>query len=237
MVGQAYFSVGQVSKGEEMSRRATALFMKDKRTENVAGSLLTLAGDQSLLGKCTEAKQNTTVALAQSRGRTILGNAALTFAICGDTAQSQSLLDEMEKNYPLDTALSSLAAPVVRAVMERRRGNYEQAIRLLETVRTYDMSFIIGSVNNYQRGYLYLDLKRGAEARREFQTILDKRGCDIFSPARSLAYLGLARAAAMSGDIPASRKAYQDFFALWKDADPSLAPLSEARKEYEKLTA
>jgi len=218
-----------------MSRRATALFTKDKRAENVAGSLLTLAGDQSLLGKCQDAKQNATAALAQSRGRTILGNAALTFAVCGDIAQSQSILDEMEKNYPLDTALNSLAAPVVRAVIERSRGNYEQAVRLLETVRTYDMSFIVGSNNNYQRGYLYLDLKKGAEARREFQTILDKRGCDLFSPARSLAHLGLARAAAMSGDMAASRKAYQDFFALWKDADTNLTPLMEARKEYEKL--
>ena len=99
------------------------------------------------------------------------------------------------------------------------------------------MSFLIGASNNYQRGYLYLDLKKGAEARREFQTILDARGCDIFSPARSLAYLGLARAAAMSGDVAASRKAYQDFFALWKDADSNLAPLVEARKEYEKLTS
>ena len=236
VVAQAYFSLGQMSKGEEIGRRAMALYMKDKRTENVAGSLLTLAGDQSLLGKCQDAKQNATAALAQSRGRTILGNAALTFAVCGDIAQSQSILDEMAKNYPLDTALNSLAAPVVRAVIERSRGNYEQAIRLLEQVRTYDMSFIIGSNNNYLRGYLYLDLKKGAEARREFQTILDKRGCDIFSPARSLAYLGLARAAAMSGDTAASRKAYQDFFALWKDADPNLAPLAEARKEYEKLT-
>ena len=237
VVAQAYFTLGQVSKGEEMSRRATALFMKDKRTENVAGSLLSLAGDQSLLGKCQEAKQNATAALAQTRGRTVLGNAALTFAVCGDITQAQLLLDEMGKNYPLDTALSSLAAPLVRAVIERSRGNYEEAIKLLETVRTYDMSFIIGSSNNYQRGYLYLDLKKGAEARREFQTILDKRGCDIFSPARSLAYLGLARAAAMSGDVAASRKAYQDFFALWKDADPNLAQLAEARKEYEKLTS
>ncbi|HSE31439.1 MAG TPA: protein kinase [Pyrinomonadaceae bacterium] len=237
VVAQAYFSLGQVSKAEELSQRAIALFMKDKRIENVAGTLLNLAGDQSLLGKCQEAKQNATAALAQSRGRTILGNAALTFAVCGDIAQSQSLLDEMAKNYPLDTASSSLAAPVVRAVIERSRGNYEQAIRFLETVRTYDMSFIIGSTNNYQRGYLYLDLKKGAEARREFQTILDKRGCDLFSPARSLAYLGLARAAAMSGDTAASRKAYQDFFALWKEADANLAPLVEARKEYEKLTS
>ena len=234
-VAQAYFSVGQVSKGEEMSRRARALFIKDGRTENAANTLLTLAGDQSVFGKCQDAKQNVTTALAESRGRAALGNAALTLATCGDTAQAQSLLDEMAKNYPLDTALISLATPLVSAVIERSRGNYEQALQLSETVRTYDMSFIMGASNNYVRGYLYLDLKKGEEARREFQTIIDKRGVDIFSPARSLAYLGLARAAAMSGDIAASRKAYQDFFALWKDADPNLAPLAEARKEYESL--
>ena len=97
------------------------------------------------------------------------------------------------------------------------------------------MSFIIGASNNYLRGCVYLDLKKGDEARREFQRIIDQRGVDIFSPTKSLAYLGLGRAAAMSGDIAASRKAYQDFFALWKDADTNLTPLMEARKEYEKL--
>jgi len=227
--------LGQIHKAEEMSRRAIALFVRDKRSENAATSLLTLATNQALIGRSEEAKQNVPAALAQSRGRAILGNAALTFALCGDTAQSQSLLDEMAKNYPLDTALSSLGAPLVRAAMEKSRGNYEQALQLLETVRTYDMSFLAGSTNNYLRGYVYLNLKKGAEARSEFQNIIDRRGIDAFSPARPLAYLGLARAAAMSGDIAASRKAYQDFFALWKDADPNLAPLAEARKEYEGL--
>jgi len=234
-VAQAYFALGQIHKAEEMSRRAIALFVRDKRSENAATSLLTLATNQALIGRSEEAKQNVPAALAQSRGRAILGNAALTFALCGDTAQSQSLLDEMAKNYPLDTALSSLGAPLVRAAMEKSRGNYEQALQLLETVRTYDMSFLAGSTNNYLRGYVYLNLKKGAEARSEFQNIIDRRGIDAFSPARPLAYLGLARAAAMSGDMAASRKAYQDFFALWKDADPNLAPLAEARKEYEGL--
>ncbi len=234
-IAQGSFALGQVKRGEDMSRRATAVFMKDKRSENTANGLLTLASDQALLGKCADAKPNVTAALTQSRGRSVLGLAALTFAVCGDSAQAQSLLDEMGKNYPLDTGLASMAAPLVRAAIERNRGNYEQSLQLLETVRNYDMSFIIGCSNNYVRGYVYLDLKRGAEARREFQTIIDKRGVDTFSPARSLAYLGLARAAAMSGDLAASRKAYQDFFALWKDADPNLAPLLEARKEYENL--
>jgi serine/threonine protein kinase/tetratricopeptide (TPR) repeat protein len=234
-VAQANFALGQVHKAEEMSRRATALFVRDKRSENAGTALLTMATNQAFIGRCQEAKQNVPAALEQSRGRAILGNAALTFAICGDTAQSQSLLDEMTKNYPLDTPLSSMAAPLVRAAMEKSRGNYEQALQLLETVRTYDMSFLTGSTNNYVRGCVYLNLKKGAEARGEFQTIIDKRGVDVFSPARPLAYLGLARAAAMSGDVAASRKAYQDFFALWKSADADLALLAAAQKEYETL--
>jgi serine/threonine protein kinase/Flp pilus assembly protein TadD len=236
-VAQAYFALGQVHKAEEVSRRAIALFVRDKRSENAATALLTLATNQALVGRCQDAKQNVPAALAQSRGRGILGFGALAFAVCGDTTQAQSLLDEAARNYPLDTASVSLAAPIVRAALEKSRGNYEQALQLLETVRTYDMSFLAGATNNYLRGSVYLNLKKGAEARSEFQNIIDRRGIEPFSPTRPLAYLGLARAAAMSGDIAASRKAYQDFFALWKDADPNLAPLAEARKEYEKLTS
>ena len=236
-VAWAYFHLGQVNKGESLSRQAIALYVRDKRSENAASTFLNLADNQALVGKCQDAKLNTTAALAQSRGRAVLGFAALTFAACGDSTQAQSLIDEAVKNYPLDTLSASIAAPIVGAVIEKNRGNHEKALQLLETVRTYDMSFIVGAANNYIRGYVYLDLKKGDEARREFQKIIDRRGVDTFGCARSLAYLGVARAAAMSGDVAASRKAYQDFFALWKDADPNLAPLAEARKEYEKLTS
>jgi tetratricopeptide (TPR) repeat protein len=234
-VASAYFSLGQANKGEELSRRAISLFMAAKRSENAANALLMLADNQVLVGKCQDAKANVTAALAQSRGRAVLPFAGLTFASCGDLTQAQSILDEAAKNYPLDTLSTSMAAPLIRAVMEKTRGNYQQALQLMETLRTYDMSFMMGCTNNFIRGYLYLDLKRPDEAKREFQRIIDQRGIDIFNPARSLAHLGVARAAAMTGDIAASRKAYQDFFALWKDADPNLAPMVEARKEYESL--
>ena len=231
----AYFSLGQVNKGEELYRRAVSLFIAAKRSENAANALLMLADNQVLVGKCQDAKANVTAALAQSRGRAVLPFAGLTFASCGDLKQAQSVLEEAAKNFPLDTLITSMATPLIRAVMERSRGNYQQSLQFMETLRTYDMSFMMGCNNNFIRGYLYLDLKRPDEARREFQRIIDQRGVDVFNPARSLAYLGVARAAAMSGDVAASRKAYQDFFALWKDADPNLAPMVEARKEYESL--
>ena len=90
-------------------------------------------------------------------------------------------------------------------------------------------------MNNYLRGSLYLEQRRGTEAAVEFKKIIDTTAIEAFSPAHTLAHLGLARAAAISGDTAAARKSYQDFFALWKDADADLPVLVQARKEYEAL--
>ncbi|HKA35908.1 MAG TPA: hypothetical protein VKH43_03760, partial [Thermoanaerobaculia bacterium] len=89
----------------------------------------------------------------------------------------------------------------------------------------------------YLRGQSYLNQKRGTDAAAEFQKILDHRGSQITSHLYPLAHLGLARAAVLEGDTVKARKAYQDLFALWKNADADLATLIEARKEYEKLKA
>lgn len=230
-----HFSFGQVGKAEAEVRKALAIYLKDNRKENYSQTLLDFAGSQVLIGNCQEAKQNVKTALEVSRGRIALTVAALVLAACNDTGQAELLIDEVLKQYPLDTPTVDVAIPLVRAVMERNRGNSEQALQILEPVRQYDMSFLSGTRSNYFRGQLYLDLRKGAEASKEFQKIIDQRGVDIFSPARSLAYLGLARAAAISGDAATSRKAYQDFFALWRDADGDLAILAQARKEYEQL--
>jgi hypothetical protein len=80
-----------------------------------------------------------------------------------------------------------------------------------------------------------LQQRRGNEAAAEFKSIIEHRGIDHFSPGHPLAHLGLARAAAIKGDTAGARKSYQDFFALWKDADADLPVLVQARKEYEQL--
>jgi Tfp pilus assembly protein PilF len=87
----------------------------------------------------------------------------------------------------------------------------------------------------YIRGLAYLRAKQGAEAAAEFQKMLDHPGIVPEIPEHSLANLGLARASALSGDAAKARKAYQDFFALWKDADPDNSILKQAKAEYEKL--
>ena len=121
----------------------------------------------------------------------------------------------------------------MRAQLELSRGNGAQAIQLLETARSYE---VYGDFwPQYIRGQAYLKQGNGARAMTEFQTIIDHRGWYPLSPLYPLAHVGLARAAMLSGDAAKARKAYQDFFALWKDADATIPLLVAARQEYDKL--
>jgi tetratricopeptide (TPR) repeat protein len=230
----AMFS-GQMNKAEELTKRCRDLLVSQNRKENAAQVSINLAGNQALFGRCPQAKENLKAVLAQFRGRMSLSSSALIFAACNDQSQAQSLLDEVIGLYPKDTPVAVMTAPVVRAEIERNRGNAQQAIQLLESVRGYDLGIVAGLSNNYLRGQAYLQQRMGNEAAAEFQKIIDHRGVEPFSSAHTLAHLGLARAAALSGDAAKSRKEYQDLFALLKDADPDLPVLTQARKEYEQL--
>jgi serine/threonine protein kinase/Flp pilus assembly protein TadD len=226
---------GQFKKAEDLTNRALELYKGQERKENAAQLLIGFAANQALLGKCQQAKATLADGLAFARGRIGLPGAALVSAACNDLPQAQSLLDESLKLYPKDTAVASMMAPLIRAEVERSRGNNAQAIQLLESIRSYDLGLIMGVTNNYFRGTLYLQQRMGNEAAAEFQKIIDHRGIDGLSPAHALSHLGLARAASITGDTAKSRKEYQDFFALWKDADQDLPILAEARKEYEQV--
>ena len=226
---------GQLKKSEELTRRSIELFKQQGRKENAAQALLSLASKQAYFGKCAEARSNTAAALEISRGRTNIGPAALVYASCSDVGRSQTLLDEALRLYPKDTPNVAMGAPLVRAQISRVRGDYAAALQSLESVRRFDLGFIATLTNNYLRGQVYLDLKQENEATAEFQKIIDNRGVDPLSPLHALARLGLARAAAISGDTGKSRTEYQNFFAAWKDADADLPILVQARKEYEQL--
>lgn len=226
---------GQFKKCEELTRRAVDIFKQQGRKENAAQILLALAGGQADVGLCADATSNAAAALAITRGRTNIAPAADVYALCGDVSRSQALLDEALRLYPKDTPNVQMAAPLIRAQLSRVRGNSAEALQLLESVRRFDLGLIPTLANNYLRGKVYLDLKQGNEAAAEFQRIIDHRGVNPLSPAHALARLGLARAAAISGDTAKSRTEYQNFFAAWKDADADLPILVQARKEYEQL--
>jgi hypothetical protein len=226
---------GKFKEGAELEKRSQDLLQARGDKENMAHGLMSLAGDLLVVGRCAEAKTHAKTALSLSRGQTVLFPGAVNFTACDDQAQSQLLLDELRKQYPKSSFVSALVTPMVQAEFERSRGNLDQAIQLLETVRAYDLGIPVGVGTNYLRGNLYLKARRGSEAAAEFKKIIDHPGIEPFSPVHVQAHLCLGRALAITGDTAGARKAYQDFLALWKDADADLPVLIEAKKEYEQL--
>jgi len=165
--------------------------------------------------------------------RAAVAIAANAFSLCGDSGRAQSLMDEYSRQFPKNTFWNVVNAPLYRAQIELHSDNAAQAIKLLESAHRFESSGNFGP--QYVRGQAYLKLNKGAEAAAEFQNILSHRGWSVRGVLYPLAYVGLARGAVLQGDTANARKAYQDFFALWKDADSDNPILIEARKEYVRL--
>ncbi|HYK20868.1 MAG TPA: protein kinase [Pyrinomonadaceae bacterium] len=226
---------GRLKQSEDLMKRSVDVFKSQNRQENGAKELLGLASNQLVVGKCQQAKDNTKAALSLLRGRNVVAEAGLVYAACNDASQAQNILNELRAKYPTDTFISSMIIPLTEAEIERGRGNISEALRLSESVRPYDRGLEIGFTNNYIRGDLYLQQRMGNEAAAEFKKILENPAIDAFSPVHAMAHLCLGRALVLTGDTAGARKAYQDFFAIWKDADPDLPVLVQAHKEYDQL--
>jgi tetratricopeptide (TPR) repeat protein len=169
-----------------------------------------------------------------------LGRPALALAMCGDAAQAEKLAAETSKRFPNGTVWNAVQLPEIRAAIEIQRGQPAKAVELLASASPYERAYPEAV---YLRGLAYLRLQKGAEAAAEFRKILDHKGASWGSTWRypnwglyySISYLGLARGSALAGDAANARRAFQDFFALWKDADPDIPILKQAQAEYAKL--
>jgi serine/threonine protein kinase/tetratricopeptide (TPR) repeat protein len=235
--GAAVFS-GHWRRVQELYNHAAALSRttSSSRTNQILS--VAAAIDGALFGFCQPATDDVRQALAISRISSpvnimyvpVLANGSL----CGDAGEAQKLADEQMRRYPNATLLNVYSEPIIRAAMTLQRDRPDQAVELLNASMAYDGGNA-GFWPVYLRGQAYLRLRRGKEAAAAFQKILDHRGWDVLSPMYPLAQLGLGRALTISGDVNGSRKAYQDFFAIWKDADDDLPILLEAKEEYEKL--
>jgi tetratricopeptide (TPR) repeat protein len=224
---------GQPAQADELTNRAIEMIRRPETKETMAQWMLLEAVRDSALGNCGHATQLAKQALELSREQANLVSAANAYARCGQSAQAQTLVDELSKSYPLDTLLNLSWLPIIRAQSELSKGNAVPAIQLLEGTRHHEA---FGEYwPQYLRGEAYLKLKNGAQAAAEFKTILSHRGWYPTSPLYALAQLGLARAELTAGDNGAARTAYQDLFTLWKEAEPTLPALVAARAEYEKI--
>jgi tetratricopeptide (TPR) repeat protein len=234
---------GQRRRAREFSSRAVDLAEQRGLNEAAAVFLSTDALTDAAFGDCQQAKDETAKALALTRSRVSLSRGALALALCGEVGQTQPLVDELAKRFPTDSHINVTWLPTIRAAIEVGRNNPAQAIQLLQTASRYELGIEATLWPAYVRGLAYLRLRAGVEATAEFRKILDHKGVLVSSspdspnslPLYPLAQLGLARAAALAGDTATSRRAYQDFLALWKDADTDIPVLKEARQEYGKL--
>jgi serine/threonine protein kinase/tetratricopeptide (TPR) repeat protein len=236
---EAFF--GRLGNAREFSRRAVQSASHNDQRETAAAWQMNAALREAEFGNASRVREQSASALTITSTRNVQVLAALALARAGDFARAQKLADEVQKQFPLDSIIVNYWMPTVRAAIELDRNNPSKAIDFLQTASAYDT----GQVSDlefgtllypvYERGQAYLLIHQGDEAATEFRKFVDRPTLVANNPLFVLAHLGLARAYALQGQRDKSRAAYQEFFVLWKDADPDIPILKQAKAEYAKL--
>jgi len=231
---------GRLVKARDFSRRAVDAAVRNDSKETAALWQVNAALREAEFSNAAAAKQDVAAALTLSAGRDVKLFAALTLARVGETARAKAMVEELEKSYPSQTVLKVYWLPTIRAAIELNANNSTQALVFLEAAAPYELGkppqLQLGTLYPaYIRGQAQLMAHNGSAAATEFQKFLDHRGIVLNFPLGALAHLQLGRAYAMSGDTAKARTAYKDFLTLWKDADPDIPILKEAKAEYAKL--
>jgi predicted Zn-dependent protease len=190
-------------------------------------------------GYSDAARKKTNEVLRAAGDQDVRGLAALTYAQLGDVTKAEKLGTDLVREFPKDVVVNLAIAPVVRGLIFLHRGSPEEAIKALEPARKYQFSAFPSNPARFWsfhvRGQAFLQMRDGEKAAAEFQTILEHRGANESNVIYPLAQRNLARAYVLQGDKTKARTAYQDFFVLWKEADPDIPVLKEAKAEYAKL--
>jgi serine/threonine protein kinase/tetratricopeptide (TPR) repeat protein len=231
---------GELKKARDVSRRAVDAAVRFDSKETAGLWQVSAALREAEFGNSEATRQGVAAALALSPGRDVKLLSALALARARDAGRARSLLEEVEKTYGSQTLLKVYWLPTIRAAIELDSNDPAKALMLLEAAAPYELAqppqFQLGTMYPvYVRGEAQLTAHNGAGAAAEFQKFLDHPGVTINFPLGALAHLGLARAYALSDNRAKAKTAYQDFFALWKDADPDIPILMEAKAEYSKL--
>jgi len=233
---EAYY--GRLAKARELSQQAQASALH--AGSNEAAALWQLAGalHEAELGDAQRAHQQATAALAASPGKNVRILAALTLARSGDPKRANALADDLVKQYPSDTMVNDYWVPTIRAAVALDQKNPKAALEDLRVTVPYETGSPSPGIVFYPvylRGLAYLQQGQGEQAAAEFQKMLSHRGVILNLPTAALAHLQLARAETMSGNRAAAKKSYEDFLALWKEANPALPLLKQAQSEYAKV--
>jgi eukaryotic-like serine/threonine-protein kinase len=234
---KAYY--GRLRKAREFTDRAVALAEQARQPETASTYEADAAIREALFGNSDEARRRAKSALSHSNGELTQYGAAQALAFAGDAAQAMALADDSDKRFSENTLVQFKYLPSVRGQLALTRNDAPKAVELLEVAAPYELgwygvtAFAPSLYPVYVRGLAYLAANKPPEATAEFQKVLDHRGIVINEPIGALSHLG--RAYAMQGDFAKARSAYQDFLTLWKDADPDIPILKEAKAEYSNL--
>jgi len=230
---------GKLKNAHELTRRAMDSAQHNDAKETAATYQAAAALREVEVGNREQARAEANAALKLAPNRDVRAIAALALARAGDTAEAEKLAAELDKTFPLHTRVQRYWLPTIRAAVALQRKDPNRAIELLKVASTVELSYptnlAILLCPAYLRGEAYLMLHDGNAAAAEFQKFIDHRGLVADFPWGALARVGLARAYAMQGDTAKARTAYQDFLTLWKDADPDIPILKEAKAEYANL--
>jgi eukaryotic-like serine/threonine-protein kinase len=231
---------GRLNSGRALSRRAVESATRAEEKETAATWQAMAALREAEVGNAGLVRQQVNAALALGPGRDVKVVSALAFARIGDSAQALKLVDQINQAFPLNTTIQTYWLPTIRATLELSHNNPSKTVDLLQSVTPYEVGlpypfFSATLYPAYVRGQAYLQLHQGEQAAAEFQKLIDHRTAVVNFPLGALARLQLGRARALAGDKEKARAAYQEFFALWKDADADVPVLKEAKAEYTKL--
>ena len=235
---EAYF--GRLNAAREFTRRAVDSAQRADAKETAAIWQVDAAMQEAELGNVSLARQSALTALALVEGRNVRVAAALALARAGDISKAQELAESLNRDFPQNTIVQGYWLPAILAAIEIHRQNPGKAVHILQTATPYERAqsqpFHVGMLYPvYLRGQAFLLAQQGAQAAAEFQKIIDARGIVLNFPLGALAHLQLGRAYVLSGETAKAKTAYQDFLALWKDADPDIPILKQAKSEYAKL--
>jgi hypothetical protein len=234
---------GHAQLARRLSSRAVELALQEGRREAAATYQSAAAVWEGLYGNANEARAKAAAALAVTNGRDVEYASALALGFAGDSSRSTALANDLDKRFPEATFVRFTYLPVLRALSALHRGQPAEGVEQLQPALHYELAvnglsvglYLGGLHSAYIRGEAFVATHQYAEAAAEFQKILDHRGFVGVDPIGALAHLQLGRTFALSGDKTKAKAAYQDFLTLWKDADPDIAILRQAKSEYAKL--
>jgi tetratricopeptide (TPR) repeat protein len=227
---EAFF--GRLKNARELFRQAAEMAERASLKENAAFIAALEALTEASFGNFPQGHEKAAKAMALARTRYVIGVEAMALALSGDLRQAEALATDLGQRFPKDTLVNAVFRPFLRAGVELQRGNPAQAIETLQAASPYERAYweVL-----FLRSQAYLNAGAGRQAAAEFQRMREYKGYAVNHPWQALVHLYLGRAWALAGDKEKSRRAYQDFLALWKDADPDIPILKEAKAEYAKL--